>query len=322
MASRDQCKFCMMAAEFISRSRSIVCMGGSYVRHSLLIHSNVTEEAYFQDTQCFREDVSLSSFLPIFWLDIDLTFQVPSACWSASLSWYRWGRSVPWCGLLVRISKELLRDIADGSAALLCGIRDTCYNIEVGVLYLVVRLGCWSAPVVGLFFGAATVAGLLSRSIIGILIVKQISGAFSGLLAFGIGYMGGMEGLEAWSWIFVSSFKADFRSNAQNSYAADWRPCNDSCSHHFFLWRVQHTFDYTEGWYGYDRLVLVDFPETAKFLTPEERAFVVWRKSEWGSKFWEGRYDSDFFQNTTIHQSARKRSLLPSTSGRHSKTGK
>ncbi|KAG2336263.1 hypothetical protein BDR05DRAFT_971150 [Suillus weaverae] len=50
---------------------------------------------------------------------------------------------------------------------------------------------------IGLFFGAATVGG-----------------AFSGLLAFGIGYMGGMDGLEAWSWIFVSSFIVDVRSDA------------------------------------------------------------------------------------------------------------
>ena len=26
--------------------------------------------------------------------------------------------------------------------------------------------------------------------------------------------------------------------------------------------------------------VLVDFPATAKFLTPEERAFVIWKKSK------------------------------------------
>ncbi|KAG2124869.1 MFS general substrate transporter [Suillus clintonianus] len=78
---------------------------------------------------------------------------------------------------------------------------------------------------IGLFFGAATLAG-----------------AFSGLLAFGISYMSGMEGLEAWSWIFlleglvtiVVAFVALF--------------------------------------------VLVDFPDTAKFLAPEERAFIVWRK--------------------------------------------
>ncbi|KAG1886503.1 MFS general substrate transporter [Suillus subluteus] len=78
---------------------------------------------------------------------------------------------------------------------------------------------------IGLFFGAATVAG-----------------AFSGLLAFGIGYMGGMEGLEAWSWIFMLEGLATI------------------------VVAIIAFF------------VLVDFPDTAKFLTPEERAFVVWRK--------------------------------------------
>ncbi|KAG1847112.1 MFS general substrate transporter [Suillus tomentosus] len=83
---------------------------------------------------------------------------------------------------------------------------------------------------IGLFFGAATVAG-----------------AFSGLLAFGIGYMGGMEGLEAWSWIFLIEGLATIVVAIISFFG--------ECS-----------------------TLLVDFPETAKFLTPEERAFVVWRK--------------------------------------------
>ena len=33
------------------------------------------------------------------------------------------------------------------------------------------------------------------------------------------------------------------------------------------------------------RIVLVDFPATAGFLTPEERAFVVYRKSERAVEF-------------------------------------
>jgi len=37
------------------------------------------------------------------------------------------------------------------------------------------------------FFGAASMAG-----------------AFSGLLAYAIGFMGGIGGLQGWSWIFVS----------------------------------------------------------------------------------------------------------------------
>lgn len=78
---------------------------------------------------------------------------------------------------------------------------------------------------IGLFFGAAT-----------------IGGAFSGLLAFGIGYMGGMRGLEAWSWLFM----LEGLGTIVAAIIA------------FF--------------------VLVDFPDTAKFLTPEERAFIIWRK--------------------------------------------
>jgi len=35
------------------------------------------------------------------------------------------------------------------------------------------------------------------------------------------------------------------------------------------------TFSLTES----PAIVLVDFPQTAKFLTPDERAFVIWRKS-------------------------------------------
>ncbi|KAH7883131.1 MFS general substrate transporter [Phlebopus sp. FC_14] len=78
---------------------------------------------------------------------------------------------------------------------------------------------------IGLFFGAATIAG-----------------AFSGLLAFGIGYMGGIAGLEGWSWIFMLEGLATI---------------------------VVAVIAF---------LVLVDFPDTAKFLTPEERAFIVWKK--------------------------------------------
>ncbi|KAF9234655.1 MFS general substrate transporter [Melanogaster broomeanus] len=78
---------------------------------------------------------------------------------------------------------------------------------------------------VGLFFGAATIAG-----------------AFSGLLAFGIGYMSGTGNLLGWSWIFILE-------GLMTVVAAAIA---------FF--------------------VLVDFPDTAKFLTTEERAFIVWKK--------------------------------------------
>ncbi|KAK7438888.1 hypothetical protein VKT23_017814 [Stygiomarasmius scandens] len=78
---------------------------------------------------------------------------------------------------------------------------------------------------IGLFFGAASLAG-----------------AFSGLLAFGISFMSGTQGLLGWSWIFI----------------------------------LEGIATVVVGLIAF--LVLVDFPVTAKFLTPEERAYVVWKK--------------------------------------------
>ncbi|KAL5478623.1 hypothetical protein ACEPAI_2808 [Sanghuangporus weigelae] len=78
---------------------------------------------------------------------------------------------------------------------------------------------------VGLFFGAATVAG-----------------AFGGLLAFAMEFMDGKRGLEAWSWIFILEGIATAVVGIISLF------------------------------------ILVDFPVTAKFLTPEERAYVLWKK--------------------------------------------
>lgn len=78
---------------------------------------------------------------------------------------------------------------------------------------------------VGLFFGAASV-----------------SGAFSGLLGYGISFMNHTDGLLGWSWIFILEGCATI---AVGILA-------------FF--------------------VMVDFPSTAKFLTPEERNYAIWSK--------------------------------------------
>lgn len=69
----------------------------------------------------------------------------------------------------------------------------------------------------------------------------SVAGAFSGLLAFAIGKMDGVGNLEGWRWIFILEGMA----TVLVAVAA------------FFL--------------------LYDFPETATFLTEEERAFVVFR---------------------------------------------
>ncbi|KAF8624703.1 hypothetical protein AX17_007034 [Amanita inopinata Kibby_2008] len=78
---------------------------------------------------------------------------------------------------------------------------------------------------IGLFFGAASLAG-----------------AFSGLLAYGIGYMSGVGGLLGWSWIFI----------------------------------LEGLATVVVGLAGF--FILVDFPATASFLTLEERAFIVHKK--------------------------------------------
>ncbi|KAK0497867.1 MFS general substrate transporter [Armillaria luteobubalina] len=70
----------------------------------------------------------------------------------------------------------------------------------------------------------------------------SLAGAFSGLLAFAISFMSGTRGLLGWSWIFI----------------------------------IEGSATVVVGLLAF--FILVDFPATAKFLTPEERAFVVWKK--------------------------------------------
>ncbi|KAI0804538.1 MFS general substrate transporter [Irpex lacteus] len=69
-----------------------------------------------------------------------------------------------------------------------------------------------------------------------------IAGAFSGLLAFAISFLDGTQGLEGWSWIFI----------------------------------LEGIATVIVGVISY--FILVDFPDTAHFLTPEERAYVLWKK--------------------------------------------
>jgi hypothetical protein len=65
------------------------------------------------------------------------------------------------------------------------------------------------------------------------------------------------------------------------------------------------------------RLVLVDFPATATFLTLEERAYIVWKKSECfyfdvkiPSKPILNHLDRNVFQSTTTHPLENKRISL------------
>lgn len=76
----------------------------------------------------------------------------------------------------------------------------------------------------------------------------SVAGAFSGLLAYAIAKMNGVGGYEGWRWIFI----LEGLLTVVVAVAS------------FFL--------------------LYDFPDTASFLTPEERAWVVHRLKYQGSK--------------------------------------
>ncbi|KAF8328323.1 MFS general substrate transporter [Amanita rubescens] len=70
----------------------------------------------------------------------------------------------------------------------------------------------------------------------------SLAGAFSAILAYGINFMSGTRGYLGWSWIFILEGLATIVV-------------------------------------GFVALfILVDFPTTARFLTPEERAFIVHKK--------------------------------------------
>ncbi|PPR02802.1 hypothetical protein CVT26_009588 [Gymnopilus dilepis] len=95
---------------------------------------------------------------------------------------------------------------------------------------------------IGLFFGAASLAG-----------------AFSGLLAFGISFMSGTRGLLGWSWIFILEGIATVVVGILAAFS--------ECRLRYHTTRGSHY-----------STVLVDFPSTATFLTPEERSYIVHKK--------------------------------------------
>ncbi|KZT63324.1 MFS general substrate transporter [Daedalea quercina L-15889] len=72
---------------------------------------------------------------------------------------------------------------------------------------------------------------------------STLAGAFSGLFAYGISFMSGTAGLLGWSWIFI----------------------------------LEGILSLVVGLIAC--FILVDIPDTAKFLTKEERTFIVWKKS-------------------------------------------
>ncbi|KAF9233954.1 major facilitator superfamily domain-containing protein [Melanogaster broomeanus] len=76
----------------------------------------------------------------------------------------------------------------------------------------------------------------------------HLAGAFSGLIAYALGAMNGIGGLETWSWIFILDGLATL---VVAIHCIFWLPCTE---------------------------VMVDYPSTARFLTVEERSFVTERQ--------------------------------------------
>ncbi|GAA6002094.1 uncharacterized protein JCM10292_001844 [Rhodotorula paludigena] len=95
---------------------------------------------------------------------------------------------------------------------------------------------------IGFFFGAATVAG-----------------AFSGLLAYGIGFMSGVGGYLGWRWIFILEGLLTFVVGC------------------------------TVPW------TMPDYPMECKWLTPEEQEWLVYRRATDNSKVGEAEHVSKVF---------------------------
>ncbi|EJD40519.1 MFS general substrate transporter [Auricularia subglabra TFB-10046 SS5] len=70
----------------------------------------------------------------------------------------------------------------------------------------------------------------------------SLAGAFSGLLAYGISFMSGVAGRLGWSWIFI----------------------------------LEGMFTAVAGFCAF--FLVPDFPDTAKFLNADEKAYVIWKK--------------------------------------------
>lgn len=81
-----------------------------------------------------------------------------------------------------------------------------------------------------------------------ILASATLAGAFGGAIAYGVGHMNGAHGLSAWRWLFI----------------IEGAP---SCASAFLVW-----------------LILPDYPESANWLTQEEKELAAQRLETEGSK--------------------------------------
>lgn len=139
--------------------------------------------------------------------------------------------------------------------------------------------------------------------------------------------MHGIAGLLGWSWIFVSGKKniigLKFRYLYLDPGGYRYGRCRGRCSHWFVFFPLS-LIQLNIFIYGYRLIiVLVNFPSEAKFLTPEERAFVIWKKSRGPcASLPYPPLTSLFVQNTIIQVWVKKRSSHLGMSGPLLKIGK
>jgi MFS family permease len=84
----------------------------------------------------------------------------------------------------------------------------------------------------------------------------SLSGAFSGLLAFAIEKMDGIQGLGGWQWYYFPSFVVHYSLTLEHRIFILEGLVPVAIS--FVIWKL-----------------LPDSPETARFLTKEEKEFVI-----------------------------------------------
>lgn len=101
-----------------------------------------------------------------------------------------------------------------------------------------------------------------------------VSGAFGGLIATGVSYMSGKGGLHGWQWLVRTpraSASSEVANTARSQFILEGIPA-------FIVGIVIYFY-------------LPDFPETAKFLTEEERAFASARMGPFAPKMADKHFD-------------------------------
>ncbi|GAA5976926.1 hypothetical protein JCM21900_003750 [Sporobolomyces salmonicolor] len=144
-----------------------------------------------------------------------------------------------------------------GGITLVWGIVMACMGVVQSFGGLLATRLCLGIAEAGLFPGVVLYLSLwyprhISQSRVAFFFgAATLAGAFSGLLAYAIGHMSGVGGYNGWRWIFILEGLATFLAGVLALFA------------------------------------ISDFPQTVKWLTEEEREWVVWRLATDGTSVGE-----------------------------------